>query len=166
MRRLCCLLFLLYLHDYVTHFRNQNTSIGSERDRVIQWFLVTSCKFVFIARRLYSEFFYFKRHLCCYLRLFYTLESHTARVNLKLIKYKGMRSIWKLCKVNFCFLLKKCLQLWGHYVPNFRGLSALDPPPPPKIGGKGGPNLFFFFHCLFSLSIHLFIYYIAIFQFY
>ena len=20
---------------------------------------------------------------------------------------------------NFCFLLKKCLQVWGHYVPNF-----------------------------------------------
>ena len=35
---------------------------------------------------------------------------------------------------NFCFLLKKCLQVWGHYVPIFRGLAALKPTP--KWGAK------------------------------
>ena len=39
---------------------------------------------------------------------------------------------------NFCFLLRKCLQVWGHYVPNFLGASGTRTPQ------KWGAKVFFF----------------------
>ena len=44
---------------------------------------------------------------------------------------------------NFCFLLKKCHQVWGHYVPNFQGATGTRTPP--KWGAKGGVSFFFRF---------------------
>ena len=47
---------------------------------------------------------------------------------------------------NFCFLLKKCLQVWGHHIPNFYGASGTRTPQKwrEKGGAKGGFVLFVF----------------------
>ena len=49
---------------------------------------------------------------------------------------------------NFCFLLKKCLQVWGHHIPNFYGASGTRTPTKwgKKGGAKGGGFVFFVFN--------------------
>ena len=69
-------------------------------------------------------------------------------------------SIQKWSKLSiFCFLLKKCLQVVGHYVLNFKVASGTRTPPPKKkkkkkkIRGKMSPEGVQI--CLFSLFIFI-----------
>ena len=51
----------------------------------------------------------------------------------------------KLVKIfNTLFYAQKRPQLWGNYVPNFKGLAALEPPLPPKKGVERGPEIYLF----------------------
>ena len=69
-------------------------------------------------------------------------------IDVKIVEWGELRgsSQRKWSKLsNFCFLLKKCLQAWGHYVPIFRGLAALEPPQNwGQRGKKGGRFIIFF----------------------